>query len=66
MKYLSQEDLRLAINEVYARHGRLFVDSGLQRYFDSKSWYNRNADYNDSMLTAVEKANVELMARYRK
>ena len=37
---LSQDELRLAINEIYARHGRIFDAADLQNYFNSKSWYN--------------------------
>lgn len=36
---LSQEEMRLARNEIYARHGRIFADEGLSEYFNSKSWY---------------------------
>lgn len=36
---LSKEEMRLARNEIYARHGRIFEDEGLSEYFNSKSWY---------------------------
>ena len=36
---LSKEELRLARNEIFARHGRKFDDAQLQSYFESKSWY---------------------------
>ena len=36
---LSDADLRLARNEIFARHGRTFADNDLQLYFDLKSWY---------------------------
>lgn len=36
---LSAEQLRLARNEIYARHGRCFDSPELQEYFDSKPWY---------------------------
>ena len=46
--YLTQEEinsvpsnlLEYACNEIYARHGRRFIDSAFQSYFDSKSWYH--------------------------
>lgn len=46
--YLTQEEinsvpsnlLEYACNEIYARHGRRFIDSAFQNYFDSKSWYH--------------------------
>lgn len=37
---LSDSDLQLAINEIYARNGRIFADPYLSSYFNSKSWYN--------------------------
>lgn len=39
LKGLSKEELRIARNEIYARHGRMFDDKNLQKYFDSQSWY---------------------------
>ena len=42
---LTQEECRLARNEIYARHGRMFKDTNLQKYFDSCYWYNRLLKY---------------------
>lgn len=36
---LSDNDLQLAINEIYARRGRIFKDASLNTYFNSQSWY---------------------------
>lgn len=36
---LTQEEMRIARNEIYARLGRTFSDESLQEYFESKSWY---------------------------
>lgn len=36
---LSDNDLQLAINEIYARRGRIFKDTSLNAYFNSQSWY---------------------------
>lgn len=36
---LSDNDLQLAINEIYARQGRIFKDASLNAYFNSQSWY---------------------------
>jgi uncharacterized membrane protein YvbJ len=57
---LSKEQLRLARNEIYARHGYVFNSSDLQKYFSSKSWYQPNTSYNGS-LSDVEKENVKLL-----
>lgn len=37
---LSDNDLQLAINEIYARRGRIFKDASLNAYFNSQSWYD--------------------------
>lgn len=36
---LSDDDLQLAINEIYARRGRIFKDASLNAYFNSQTWY---------------------------
>ena len=64
----SAKDLRLARNEIYARHGRKFNDSVLQSYFDSCSWYKVKSGYNysndASNLNSIEKKNVTLIKQY--
>lgn len=64
--YLSTSDLRLARNEIYARHGRMFDDQTLQAYFDSCSWYSPTIapeDFTEGMLNQYEKANIELIKK---
>ena len=41
---LSKSQLRLARNEIYARHGRKFNSKDLQDYFNSCSWYKGTVD----------------------
>jgi uncharacterized membrane protein YvbJ len=57
---LTKGQLRLARNEIYARHGYVFKSADLQKYFSSKSWYNADPSYNTS-LNEVEKENVKLL-----
>ncbi|ARF14913.1 YARHG domain-containing protein [Sporosarcina ureae] len=57
---LSKSDLRLARNEVYARHGYVFESADLQAYFDSQMWYVADETY-DGELTDVERNNVTLI-----
>ena len=64
---LSKSELRLARNEIFARHGRMFDDQELQDYFNSKSWYRgtiRPEDFSESMLSETEKANIETIKKY--
>lgn len=41
---LTPEELRIARNEIMARHGRKFDDPALAAYFESKDWYNGTID----------------------
>lgn len=54
--------LRLARNEIYARHGRKFNDASLQNHFNACSWYKVNPSYNyaneNANLNEIEKANI--------
>jgi hypothetical protein len=52
------EDLRVLRNEIYARHGRVFKDKELQKYFDSQAWYTPNPDFTDDQLNEIEAANL--------
>lgn len=38
---MSDNDLWLARNEIYARHGRGFTNEYLQSYFNACSWYEK-------------------------
>lgn len=64
VNWLRSDEIRLAINEIYAKHGRMFKSEDLQNYFNSKSWYNPSipADqFNDSMLNDCERHNIEVL-----
>lgn len=57
---LTKGQLRLARNEIYARHGYIFKSEDLQKYFANKSWYHPNPSF-DGSLTEVEKQNVAII-----
>lgn len=64
---LSKWELRVARNEIYARHGRLFKDSNLQNYFNSCSWYNGYISpdrFNENTLNKVEVYNIKFIKKY--
>lgn len=64
---MTAEECRLARNELYARHGRIFKDEELQRYFESFDWYHPSIqpdDFQESMLNAYETANRDLIVEY--
>ena len=61
LKSLTDAQLRIARNEIYARHGRKFNDSALQQYFDGKSWYKGTIApdaFDISVLNSVERDNL--------
>lgn len=65
---LSKSKLRIARNEIYARHHRKFDSADLQTYFNSKSWYSgtiESSDFVDSAyLSDIEKKNIDLIKKY--
>jgi hypothetical protein len=60
------EDARKLRQEIYARHGKVFKDKWLQKYFQSFDWYKPNPKYSDAVLTQVERQNVSAIAAYEK
>lgn len=63
------EQCRLARNEIYAKHGRMFDDAGLQNYFNSRSWYHGTIpakQFNDNMLSDIEIQNRNLIIAFEK
>ncbi len=57
------DELFIARNEIFARHGRMFGNSYLQEYFESCSWYEplyeaEEFDAMESPLNDIEVANV--------
>lgn len=62
---LSKEELRLARNEIFARHGMIFGVADLDAYFGEKSWYKPTVAYDDFYdtveMNAYEEANISLI-----
>ncbi len=59
---MSDYQLLIARNEIYARHGRKFHDSALQAYFNSQSWYHGTVDpdsFSTSVFNSYERSNVD-------
>lgn len=73
-RYLSEEEvrsveadkLRIARNEIFARHGYIFNDEELNQYFNSTSWYQGIVPSDqfdmDWVLNDFEKKNIELIS----
>ena len=66
---LSNEDLRIAINEIYARHGYTFPNNEeMRNYFQGQDWYEADPDMDDQKkvkMSKTEKKNLDKMASER-
>ena len=74
-RYLSEEEVRgveadrlfIGRNEIFARHGYIFQDEGLQQHFNSMPWYSGTVtaeQFNaDAVFNDFEKKNAELIKR---
>ena len=71
-RYLTYEDYKdlswwhliLARNEIFARHGRRFVNDEIQAYFDGCAWYRGTIapeDFDSSVLNDYEVKNVYIL-----
>ena len=64
---MSREELNIALNEIYARRGRIFTSEKLSAYFNAQPWYKpmytaeefvQNIVFND-----YESKNVDLIRK---
>lgn len=62
---LYTEQIDLARNEIYARHGYVFTKSEYKEYFMSKSWYNPDPSFSMEKLSDIEKKNAEFLKNYK-
>jgi YARHG domain-containing protein len=60
------EDASQMRHEIYARHGKVFKEPWLQKYFSSFDWYKADPNFTDAALTEVEKKNVSTIVAYEK
>ncbi len=54
--------LRILRNSIYARHGYIFKDQSLGNYFKRYSWYKPRYNNVNSMLSSIEKKNVQTIS----
>jgi len=68
IKNLTKKERRLARNEIYARHGRRFLDKKLQKYFNSKSWYHGTIEpenfVDSEHLSKLERKNAKFILKH--
>lgn len=68
LKSFDRDTLNLALNEIFARHGRKFSDPDINAYFSSKSWYHPTIaakDFDVSILNRYENYNINLITNYQ-
>ncbi|MCB5714388.1 YARHG domain-containing protein [Lactonifactor longoviformis] len=66
---LTAEEIRIARNEIYARHGYIFSAQDLQEYFSGKSWYTPSVpaeEFSEGMLNQTERANLDMIKEYER
>ncbi len=59
---LTAWELKVARNEIYARHGMIFKSGAIQDHFNTRSWYHGTveaANFDTSVLNAYEWANIK-------
>lgn len=67
---LSADEILLARNEIFARHGRKFRTEWIQTYFENTSWYRGIYEpeifdgMTDTIFNSYEKANIETIVSY--
>lgn len=65
----SRNEIQMIINEIYAKHGREFYTQENIDYFSAQDWYEPVVGKSDEEIAnefnAYEKANVELLCKYR-
>lgn len=65
----SRDEIQMIINEIYAKHGREFHTQENIDYFSAQDWYEPVVGKSDEEIAnefnAYEKANVELLCKYR-
>ena len=62
---LDENTKQMAINEIYARHGRKFKDQAIQEYFNQKAWYVPSVEpdsFDESVFNKYERSNITSLA----
>ena len=60
------EDASKLRNEIYARHGKVFKEKWLQKYFSSFDWYKPDPQFSEKSLSTIERKNVATILAYER
>lgn len=61
---MSNNNLWIARNEIYARHNKQFTNAYLQQYFNQCTWYEGKIpanEFQESVLSQIEKDNIQIL-----
>ncbi len=61
--HMRGSDLDYLVNEVYASHGYIFQKEKWKTYYAAKKWYQPRATEVESLLTPIERANIDFVRK---
>lgn len=64
LRGLDVHQLRIARNEIFARHGYVFTKRYYQDYFGRKAWYRPNPSWRQDMRSAIEDYNIRFINKH--
>ncbi|MDD7731289.1 MAG: YARHG domain-containing protein [Ezakiella sp.] len=65
LEKLDDKTVELIKNEIYARHGYIFTNRSLKKYFESFNWYEPSEEYSPNLLNPTEKANLKTIKKFQ-
>ncbi len=69
LESMSRQEIKLVLQEIYARYGYTFDDDDLIEHFESQSWYiptTSDIDEIEAQFNKYEKENVETIENYQR
>lgn len=61
LKKLEHEQLQLLRGIVFGKRGRIFKEKNIQAYLEKQSWYKPKSVFSNSVLTRMERDNLDLI-----
>jgi hypothetical protein len=55
------DEIHLIGEEILARHGKAYLEGDYKDYFESKSWYEANPNYDYNLLSDIEMENYQMI-----
>lgn len=57
----SVDELAIVRGILFGKHGRIFTERSIQDYLEKQSWYKPNKNFKNSVLTAMERSNLDII-----